>query len=67
MLRVSSDATLTQSTSQEFLRVDESKKHVSVFVPSHPEKRNNALAPKVYSFDSVFTEKSSLVGSRAIS
>ena len=61
MLRVSVDRTLSQMSTQEFLRVEENKKHVSVFVPSHPQERNHALAPKVYAFDAVFTEKTTQV------
>jgi len=61
MLRVCNDDSLEHPSSQEYLRVEENQKHLSVFVPSHPNERNNALAPKVYAFDAVFTEKSSLV------
>ena len=62
MLRVCRDSSLESPSGQEYLRVDENQKHLSVFVPSHPKERNTALAPKVYAFDAVFTEKNSLVG-----
>ena len=61
MLRVCDDHSLKHPSSQEYLKVEENQKHLSVFVPSHPKERNNALAPKVYAFDAVFTEKSLLV------
>nr|XP_018669453.2 kinesin-like protein KIF26B [Ciona intestinalis] len=49
-----------QSSKQEFIRVEGNKKHVSVFVPEEFSKQPNArLAPKVYAFDSIFTEQSS--------
>ena len=61
MLRVCTDYSLEHPSSQEYLHVDENKRHLSVFVPSYPSKRNNALAPKVYAFDGVYTESSLLV------
>ena len=63
MLRVTHDNSVSQTSTQDFLRVEENKKHVSVFSPGNPAERNNALAPKVYQFDSVFTDQNSQVRS----
>ncbi|XP_076817144.1 uncharacterized protein LOC143462763 [Clavelina lepadiformis] len=56
MLRLSRDRSEVTSSAQEFLRVEDNRKNVSVFVPDDQSNGSKSLAPKVYAFDSVFTE-----------
>nr|CAB3263279.1 uncharacterized protein LOC108949934 [Phallusia mammillata] len=48
------------SPTDDFLRMESNKKHVSVFTPPDPAtggRSDNPAAPKVYAFDSVFTHE----------